>query len=590
MKHTMNNKDLGKARDYLIYNTTASRQQINEAFEKSEKNNLDIFDVLIDEKALGEEELTKVKASFWGVPYINLKDELIDNEILKEIPEKAVMFYKFIPFARDDETVKVAILDPNNIAALDALKFISGKHKINTEIYLISRSGFNAIVKQYKKIDDELKNVLKSVDRQIIDEKPDLKTVKRGEDTQRVAEEAPVSKVVDIILTHAIEGKASDIHIEPNENDLRVRYRLDGVLHNSLILPKRITPAIISKIKILADLKIDETRKPQDGRFRFDASKENELSKSVDLRVSTFPTVNGEKVVMRVLDTSSDINSLKGLGIREGGLKTINENISKPFGIILVTGPTGSGKSTTLYAMLKILNKEGVNIVTLEDPVEYFMVGINQSQVRSEIGYSFSSGLRSILRQDPDIIMVGEIRDKETAELATHAALTGHLVLSTLHTNNAIGVIPRLIDMGVEPFLISSSLNIAIAQRLVKKICQHCKEPVKVSISMEKIIREELKNIPADQKSDLHMENDLKLFRGKGCKECKQSGTAGRIGIYEILLMTPELESVMSSKISDAEIIKESERQGMITMKQDGIMKALTGITTIEEVLRVTEE
>ncbi|MCK5466214.1 type II/IV secretion system protein [Candidatus Parcubacteria bacterium] len=589
----MNSKNLKKAYEYLISNNVAPKDIINSAFEKSEKDRLDIFNVLIDKKEVPEEDLTKIKADFLGVPYIKLKDDSISSQVLKEIPEKAVLFYKFVPFEKNDETVKVAMIDPNNTEALDALKFISIKHKVNTEIYLISRSGFYNIIKQYKKIDDELKTVLQSVDRQIIDKEESLKKgkkKKKGKNIKKAIEEAPVSRIVDIVLTHAIEGKASDIHIEPNENELRVRYRLDGVLHNSLVLPKKITPAVTSRIKILADLKIDETRKPQDGRFRFDLSKGNNLDKSVDLRVSTFPTVNGEKVVMRILDTSSDISTLENLGIWRKGLQTINDNINKPFGIILVTGPTGSGKSTTLYAMMKILNKEGVNIVTLEDPVEYFMVGVNQSQIRSEIGYTFSSGLRSILRQDPDIIMVGEIRDKETAELATHAALTGHLVLSTLHTNNAIGVIPRLIDMGVEPFLISSSLNIAIAQRLVKKICSYCKEEIAASLSMEKIIRKELESVPDDQKKDIDIKNNFKLFHGKGCKECKQSGFSGRIGVYEVLLMTPELESVMSSNISDTEISKEAKRQGMITMKQDGIIKALFGITTIEEVLRVTEE
>ena len=586
----MNSKDLKKAYDYLISNNVAGKHIIDNAFEKSKKDNLDIFDVLIDRKTVDEEELTKIKADFLKIPYIKLKDEIISNEVLKEITEKAVLFYKFIPFEKNNETVKVAMVDPSNIGAMDALKFISIRHKIKTEIYLVSRSGFYNVIKQYKKIDDELKNVLRNVDQQIVKKEKDLKTKEKGGNIKKVIEEAPVSRIVDIILTHAIEGKASDIHIEPNENELRVRYRLDGALHNSLVLPKKITPAVTSRIKILANLKIDETRKPQDGRFRFNLSEGDGLDKSVDLRVSTFPTVNGEKVVMRILDTTSDISTLESLGLWKKGLHMINENIDKPFGIILVTGPTGSGKSTTLYAMMKILNKEGVNVVTLEDPVEYFMVGINQSQIRSEIGYTFASGLRSILRQDPDIIMVGEIRDKETAELATHAALTGHLVLSTLHTNNAIGVIPRLIDMGVEPFLISSSLNIAIAQRLVKKICTYCKEETTASLSMEKIIRKELESVPDDQKNDVDIKNSLKLFHGKGCKECKQSGFSGRIGIYEVLLMTPELESIMSSNISDAEIMKEAKRQGMITMKQDGIMKALLGITTIEEVLKVTEE
>lgn len=583
----MNSEDLNKAYNYLASLAIADKEKLDEILKESKESNLDIFDVLIKKKIIDEEEATKVKAKFLGIPYINLKYKVVNNEALRTIPEKAALFYKFIPFESRDDLLKVAMVNPSNIDAVDALKFISIRHNVNTKIYLVSKSNFDAVIKQYRTLNEELKDVLKNVDQQIVGKE---KLEKKKEEIEKIVEEAPVSKIVDIIIAHAVEGRASDIHIESTENELRIRYRLDGILHDSLILPKRISLAVVSRIKILSNLKIDETRKPQDGRFRFTISDSGGLEKSVDLRVSTFPTVTGEKVVMRVLDTSSDISNLENLGIWKRGLKVINENLDKPFGVILITGPTGSGKSTTLYAILKILNKEGVNIVTLEDPVEYFMAGINQSQTQPEIGYTFASGLRAILRQDPDIIMVGEIRDKETAELATHAALTGHLVLSTLHTNNAIGVIPRLIDMGIEPFLISSSLNVAVGQRLVRKICNYCRKEAEPSVSAKEIIMRELKEIPSDQKADLDIKNNIKLFEGKGCKECKQSGFSGRIGIYEVLSMTPELELLMSSKITDAEIIKEAKRQGMITMMQDGIMKALKGITTIEEVLRVTED
>ncbi len=581
-----NEEYLEKVRDYLVSGKTANKEQIDEVFKEAGGSNLDIFDVLIKKKILDEEDVSKAKGHLLNIPYVDLRKETIKPEVLKEVPERAALFYQFMPFEKNDNAIKIAMVDPANIDALDALKFISLKRNLNANIYIISKSSFNAAVKQFRKFGEELKSVLENVDQQII-KKEDLK--KNKKEVKSISDEAPVAKIVNIIISHAVEGRASDIHIEPSENELKVRYRLDGILHNSLILPKKISSAVISRIKILSNLKIDETRKPQDGRFRFSLSVDGSAEKSVDLRISTFPTVNGEKVVMRILDTSADIGNLESLGIWKRGLKTIMENINKPFGILLVTGPTGSGKSTTLYAMLKILNKEGVNIVTLEDPVEYFMAGINQSQVQPEIGYSFSSGLRSILRQDPDIIMVGEIRDKETAELATHAALTGHLVLSTLHTNNAIGVIPRLIDMGIEPFLISSSLNVAIGQRLVRKICKYCKEEFRSSLKMEELIKKELEEIPDDQKKDLDLGGKIKLFRGKGCDECKQSGTSGRMGIYEVLSMTPELEEIMSSKISENDIAKEAKKQGMITMKQDGIMKALLGLTTIEEVLRTTE-
>ncbi|MEA1936922.1 MAG: GspE/PulE family protein [Patescibacteria group bacterium] len=584
----MNSNDLKRAYKFLVANSIIKKKDADAVFKESKKNNADIFDVLISAKIVDEERVVKAKAEFLGVPYINLKEKVILSDVLSEVPEKAALFYKMTPFERVGDTVKIAMVDPNNVDAIDALKFISIKRNIKTKIHLVSRSGFSFAVKQYKTFSEELKNVLENVDRQIIIDKEKQKKGKEG--AEKIAEQAPVSKIVDIIISNAVEGKASDIHIESEENELRVRYRLDGVLHNSLTLPKKISMAVISRIKILSNLKIDETRKPQDGRFRFVFSGSGEMERSVDLRVSTFPTVNGEKVVMRILDTSSNIGDLESLGINKGGLKVVQENIKKPFGIMLVTGPTGSGKSTTLYAMLKILNKEGVNIVTLEDPVEYFMAGINQSQIKAEIEYTFASGLRSILRQDPDIIMVGEIRDKETAELATHAALTGHLVLSTLHTNNASGVIPRLIDMGIEPFLIASSLNIAIGQRLVRRICKECIKEVEPSEEIKKIIQEELDKIPDSQKSDLDLKNGIKLFSGAGCKKCKQSGFSGRVGVYEVFKMTSDVEAIISSKVTDTEIAKEAERQGMITMKQDAIMKVLKGLTTIEEALRIAED
>jgi type IV pilus assembly protein PilB len=582
----MNEEYFRKAYDYLISSKIADKVQISQVFKEASENNLDFFDILIKKKILSEEDAVRTKGRLLNIPYIDLRKQIIESEALREIPERAALFYQFISFEKNKNAIKIAMVDPANIDALDALKFISLKRNLNAKIYIVSKSSFNAVAKQFRKFGEELKSMLENVDQQII-KKEDAEIKK--EEIKSISDEAPVAKIVNTIISHAVEGRASDIHVEPNENELKVRYRLDGILHNSLILPKRISSAVISRIKILSNLKIDETRKPQDGRFRFSLSVDGGSEKSVDLRVSTFPTVNGEKVVMRILDTSADIGSLESLGIWKKGLEVINENINKPFGIMLVTGPTGSGKSTTLYAMLKILNKEGVNIVTLEDPVEYFMAGINQSQVHAEIGYSFSSGLRSILRQDPDVIMVGEIRDKDTAELATHAALTGHLVLSTLHTNNAIGVIPRLIDMGIEPFLISSSLNVAIGQRLVRKICEYCKEEFKPSLKIEELIKRQLGGIPEDQKKDLNLGGKIKLFRGRGCDECKHSGSSGRIGIYEVLSMTQDLGEIMSSKITENDIAQEAIKQGMITMKQDGIMKALLGLTTIEEVLRTTE-
>jgi type II secretory ATPase GspE/PulE/Tfp pilus assembly ATPase PilB-like protein len=366
---------------------------------------------------------------------------------------------------------------------------------------------------------------------------------------------------------------------------VRVRYRQDGILHNSLILPKKIGPAVVSRIKILSNLKIDEKRKPQDGRFRI-----IEKGKQIDLRVSSLPVSMGEKVVMRVLDKEKGLLDLENLGVTGRNYEIIKESIFEPYGMVLITGPTGSGKSTTLYAVLKILNKEGVNIITLEDPVEYAIEGINQSQVKPEIGYTFATGLRSILRQDPDIIMVGEIRDRETAELAVHAALTGHVVLSTLHTNDSVGAIPRLIDMGIEPFLIASSLRAVAAQRLVRRICELCKEEVKITEAIRNTIEKNLSQIPENQKKDLDLSGGIKIYKGKGCLKCGGTGMKGRVGIFEVFYIDDEIINLLGGKVEEEVLRKTVKNQGMITMKQDGILKVLKGITTLEEIERATEE
>jgi len=576
--------------DFLISKKIISQDQAKVIISESEETGKDIFSIILSKKLVDEEELAKIKADFLEVPYINLEEETIPRDILNEIPEESAAYYGLIPFEKNGKNIKVAMINPGDVEAREALKFISEKHNLKTEIYLISQRVFNSLIKQYRTVGFELKTALEKAEKGMESKEITYAKGEKEDSAKEFFKEAPISKIVNIILKHAIDGHASDIHIEPLENESRVRYRLDGVLHTSLILPLRIHPAIVSRIKILANLKIDENRRPQDGRFHFLLSKKNGGEKGVDLRVSTFPVSNGEKVVMRILDTSSGVKTLKELGITGRSLKILEENVKKSFGMILATGPTGSGKSTTLYAILNIINQEGVNIITLEDPIEYQLKGINQSQVNPEIGFTFASGLRSILRQDPDIIMVGEIRDRETAELATHAALTGHLVLSTLHTNDAIGVIPRLIDMGIESFLISSSLNVIIAQRLVRRICEHCKEEIKASPGMEKMILEELEDIPSEQKKELNLNLPIQLFKGKGCKYCGQEGYLGRISICEVLTVDSGLEEIISSKPSEDLIKKEARKQGMITMRQDGIIKALKGITTMEEVLKASEE
>ena len=498
------------------------------------------------------------------ISQIELKDKIISPETLQEVPYETAAFYQFIPFGKEQNKLKIALVNPDDIVALEALKFISQHHNIQTEIYRTTLPDFKIALEQYASLGKEVGKELEALETEL-QKKP---TAVEEEKIERLAEEAPITKMVAVILRHAAEGNASDIHIEPTKKNLQVRFRMDGILHTSLILPTKIHQAVISRIKILANLKIDEQRKPQDGRFQTTIN-----NRDIDFRVSTLPTVNGEKAVLRLLDPTAGVQTLPKLGLSGRNLEIIEKNLKKPYGMILVTGPTGSGKSTTLYAMLKILNKEGVNIITLEDPVEYRIEGVNQSQIKPEIGYTFASGLRSILRQDPDVIMVGEIRDQETAELAIHAALTGHIVLSTLHTNNAIGAVPRLIDMGIEQFLIPPSINLIISQRLVRKLSEKAEANL-LPDKVKKLFQKELKytgtEIPA------------KLPKAKAYQ--------GRIGIFEVLAMTPNLEKIIVEKATEEALSAEAMAQGMTTMKQDGLIKVIQGLTSLEEVLKAVEE
>lgn len=534
-------------------------------------------------KETDEIKVIKEKATKLGIPFIDLSGKTISPEVLKEIPEEAASFYQFIPFEKEGNKLKVGLVNPDDLQAQEALRFIALRSELSPEIYIITSTDFAEGIRQYRTIKEEVSKALKELERELAkEEKPEIK---REEVLERMVAEAPITKIVAVILGYAQEGGASDIHIEPYEKELKVRFRVDGILHTSLLLPENIHSAIISRIKILANLKIDETRIPQDGRFRATIA-----NKKIDFRVSVLPTMQGEKAAMRLLDPSIGLMGFEELGLISHNLEVLKKGISQPFGMILLTGPTGCGKTTTLYAILKELNREGVNIISLEDPVEYYIEGVNQSQTRPEIGYSFASGLRSILRQDPDIIMVGEIRDKETAGLAVHTALTGHILLSTLHTNNAIGIIPRLIDMDIEPFLIPASLNLGIAQRLVRRLCQNCKKEVKPLPKINEMLEKELANLSEKVLEDFKIQKPFKLYQSSGCRFCNKKGTKGRVAIFEVLSMTKELEKITLEGPSESNIIKEAERQGMITMKQDGILKALQGIVSLEEVLKVTEE
>ena len=505
----------------------------------------------------------------------------ISADVIKIVPYEAAKKYRFIPFEKEGKVLRVAVADMDSMEVQNALQFLAEKNRLSVEMIPVSEEDFESALIAYTSPAFSIQQALETIGEE---EKPSEEKKEVAEDDITI-EEAPVAKIVEVILRNAIEGSASDIHIEPLEDNIRVRYRLDGILHNSLVLPKKIGPAIVSRIKILSNLKIDEKRKPQDGRFRITESK-----KQIDLRVSTLPVSMGEKVVMRVLDKEKGLLDLEQLGVEGKNYGIIKKSIFEPYGMILITGPTGSGKSTTLYSILEILNKEGVNIITLEDPVEYAIEGINQSQVRPEIGYTFASGLRSILRQDPDIVMVGEIRDTETAELSVHAALTGHVVLSTLHTNDSLGAIPRLIDMKVEPFLVASSLRAVVAQRLVRKICLSCREEVKMNDLARKEIENILNQIPEAEKKVHGFTGELKIWKGKGCPKCGGQGMKGRIGIFEVFYMDEAVNELLNAKIDEEKLRQIAAKQGMITMKQDGILKVLKGSTTLEEVERVTDE
>ena len=543
---------------------------------------------LFAKKIVSEEDINAIKAEIYNIPYFD-KIELLEvsSDVLSMIPEDSARFYKIIPLALNGDVLDVGIVEPDNIKAREVLNFLSRQNKIKYNTYVINENSFKSFLKKYRDIKEEVGKALVDLEKELGagGERFDFDAQENKLKTDKFSEDAPVIKMVAVILRHAVDGGASDIHIEPEEKQMRVRFRMDGNLFSSLFLPIHTHAPIVARIKILSNLRIDETRIPQDGRFG--AKIDN---KSIDFRVSTFPTKLGEKVVIRVLDPTENLKSYEEIGLSKYNLVVLKESVLKPFGLILATGPTGSGKTTTLYTILRELNKPDVNVVTLEDPIEYFIPGVNQSQVRPEIGYDFSQGLRSVVRQDPDIIMVGEIRDEESASLATHAALTGHIVLSTLHTNNAIGSISRLIDMKVKPFLVPATLNIAIGQRLAHTLCPFCKQKVRPVKEVENEIIRQLNDLPEKIKSYFELPKEIFVYKPKGCPKCNMKGEKGRVGVFEVLKMTPELERIIIEDYSTANIAAETKKQGMITMRQDGLIKALEGVISVEEAFRVTEE
>ena len=573
---------------FLLDAGLVSEDQFEKALKKAEKSKKKVEDILVLDSLITQEELIKLKAYILGIPFVNLEKEQIAPEILKIVPEPIARSHNIASFRKKGNSLEVAMLDPEDLRTIDFIKKKEPGLKILPR--LTTPESIKNVLCQYQQtLEAEFGDIIKKEIGSIKTIK-DEETVEEKEELRKAAEELPVIKIVDTLMKHAILQRTSDIHVEPTEKEVVVRYRIDGILHDAMTLPRNAASGIVARIKVLSNLKLDEHRLPQDGRFKIETE-----DYKYSIRVSVLPIFDSEKIVMRLLPETSKAVSLEGIGLNGAALEKIQENLRKAVGMILVTGPTGSGKTTTLYSMMEILNTPEVNISTVEDPVEYRMPRVNQTQVNPKIGLTFSSGLRSLVRQDPDIIMVGEIRDNETASLAINAALTGHLVLSTLHTTNAAGSIPRLIDMECEPFLISSTLNIVIAQRLVRKISGE-KEKYTLKDSEVKDLEKycDLENILNLLKEEKIVKpkaifEEVAFFRPKATKD-ENEGYGGRIGIFEVLVMNETIKELIIKKASADEIEKQARKEGMRTMVEDGFLKAAQGLTSIEEVLRVITE
>ena len=560
--------------DILFAEHLLTQEQYNDVKVKSATQGISDESILTAANYVPEHNLAEAKAKLLGIPFINLETTSFSPEALAFVPRAVAERFSLVPFMYDDKTKTLSIAMSNPVD-LEAMSFVRQKTGLTIKTFAGSPTDVaNAINQQYRQeIVGEVGEAIKETEAFNKTRTVDSK------DIAQIIKEAPVAKIVSTILEYAVTSRSSDVHLEPQEDRVRVRYRIDGILYDRLSLPKSVQEAVISRIKILSDMKIDEHRTPQDGRFNFRVG-----DKEVDLRISVLPTVFGEKIVMRLLRKSGGVPTLQELGLTGASLKNLETAMLKPHGIITVVGPTGSGKTTTLYSVLNKLNTTRVNIMTLEDPVEYQMPGINQVQINPAVGLTFATGLRAFLRQDPNIILVGEIRDNETTELAIQAALTGHLVFSTLHTSNAAGALPRLIDLGAERFLLASTMTAVLGQRIVRTICTHCK----VSYSPLPQIVTEMKSVLGTLFPSPN--GELKLYKGKGCSECGDSGYLGRIGIFETLPVSDKITALVLSNTDSSTIEKEARSEGMITMKQDGYLKVLQGITTVEEVLRVAQE
>lgn len=572
--------------ELIKHGVITENQAINVVKIADEKYNGDIDEALLDLK-IDEDKILKVKGDIFGIPIKKVNPNDVPASVLKLIPIESSRIYKFIPINLTDSFLEVGIIDPENVQAIDALTFITAKLNKPFKLFLIATSTYNRLVEMYQgNSNPEVDQALNELDSEIAEAAADggiiiesgTKTsdsLKPGEE-EKIVVDAPIIKIVAVILRSAMEGSASDIHIENTGEKVKVRFRVDGILHTSLVLPLSVYNGVIARIKILSKLRLDEKRKPQDGGFS--AKIDN---RKIDFRVSTMPAYYGEKIVMRILDSQKGVHPLTDLGLSEDNLKLIREAISRPYGLILMTGPTGSGKTTSLYSMLSELNKEDQNIVSLEDPVEYKIDGVSQSQIMPEIGYTFASGLRSVLRQDPNIILVGEIRDKETAELAIQAALTGHLVLSTLHTNNSVGAVPRLIDMGIDPYLIAPTLILCIAQRLARKIHPSSKHAIPVDESTRIMFNKQFEDLPEVFKSKLDLGDTI--YEAVSSPECA-SGLSGRVALFEMFKIDKEMQNIILKNPQEQEIYKLARSKGMLTIREDAIIKSIKGDIPIQEV------
>jgi len=565
-----------------------TKVQFEAAFKKAEKTKQKLEDVLVSDGLVSQEELTKLEAYILGIPFVNLEKEKISSDVLKMIPEPIARSHNIVAFKKEGQNLEVAMLDPEDLRTIE---FIRKKTDLKISPRLTTLDSIRNVLGQYQKtLEAEFGEIIRKEARGIKSIKEEEFKDER-EDLKKMAEELPVIRIVDTLLKHAILQMSSDIHIEPIEKEVIVRYRIDGILHDVMILPKITSSGIVARIKVLSNLKLDEHRLPQDGRFKIESG-----DYKYSIRVSILPIFSGEKIVMRLLPETTQAFTLEGLGLRGESLEKVEHGLRRPVGMILITGPTGCGKTTTLYAMMEILNTPGVNISTVEDPIEYRMPRINQTQVNAKIGLTFASGLRSLVRQDPDIIMVGEIRDDETASLAINAALTGHLVLSTLHTTNAAGAIPRLVDMKAEPFLISSTLSVIIAQRLVRRLYSENEKYTLKDSELKSLSKycdlQNVLNVLKEEKTAKPGATTLKsipFYKPKPSKDCPE-GYKGRIGIYEVLNVTESIKELIVKRANTDQVQQQAQKEGMRTMIEDGFIKAAQGITSIEEVLRVIIE